>query len=203
MNIIRTAVVTAAAVGMTIVSLGSATAAAPAASAAPKFLSASQLPAASPAWVAGAVKQGLPASQSPCTAGSVPKAGTKYRDFRTDLDTGARQTITVAATEAKAKALAAKIRTSITGCLHRLQMADPGLEGEAFYHGKVNVAAGAHIHSLDTNSPEVGTVDINLFAIGRDGKAVTVVQWGQMGSLDAAPLAGFKKTAGVAVGKLY
>ncbi|MDJ0464389.1 hypothetical protein [Streptomyces sp. H27-C3] len=33
--------------------------------------------------------------------------------------------------------------------------------------------------------------------------AAKVVEWGQMGSLDAAPLVGFRKTAGVAVAKLH
>lgn len=200
MNYIRTAAVTAAAVGLTIASFTSATAAAPVA---PKFLSASQLPASISPWHADPVKQGLPGSGSVCTAGIAPRASSKYRDFRTELDTGARQTTTVVSSEAKARALAAKLRTSIEGCLERLKEENPGLEGEAFYHGKVNVEEGAHIYSIDTSHPEVGSTDIGLYSVGRDGRTVTVLEWGQMGELDGAPLEGFKKTARVSVAKLY
>ncbi|NUK06363.1 hypothetical protein HRW14_07190 [Streptomyces lunaelactis] len=200
MNKIRTAVVTAAAVGMTIASLSSATAAAPVA---PKFLSASQLPASISPWHADPVKQGLPDSGSPCTAGIAPKASTAYRDFRTELDTSARQTTTVAPSTAKAKALASRLRASIEGCLNRLKDTHPGLEGEAFYHGRINVEEGAHVYSIDTADPDVGSTDIGLYSVGRDGRTVTVIEWGQLGDLDGAPLKGFKKTTGVAVAKLY
>ncbi|MEV6398971.1 hypothetical protein AB0M39_30030 [Streptomyces sp. NPDC051907] len=200
MTRIRIAAVTAAAAAMTLVPLTSATAAV---TAAPKFLSASQLPASSTPWHADPVKQGLPEFGSVCTQNVTPAAGTRHRDFRTELDTGARQTITVAPTEAKAKQLAAKLRASIETCLDRLKEADPGLEGEAFYHGRVNVEEGAHVYSIDTQHPEVGSTDIGLYSIGRDGRAVTVIEWGQLGELDGAPLEGFKKTTRVAVAKLY
>ncbi|NEE26826.1 hypothetical protein G3M53_15300, partial [Streptomyces sp. SID7982] len=76
-------------------------AAAPApAPAQPKFLSASQLPASHTPWTAGPVRKGVPAEGSVCTTGIAPAAGTRHRDFRTELDTNARQTITVAPTTA-------------------------------------------------------------------------------------------------------
>ncbi|MGW6455239.1 hypothetical protein ACWF94_04815 [Streptomyces sp. NPDC055078] len=196
MNLFRAAAVTAAAVGMTVSSLSAASAAP-----APAFLSARQLPASLTPWVADPVKPG-PADDF-CTNKSVPRAGTKHRTFRTELDTGARQTITVAATEAKAKALVTKVRASVESCLDRLKRQHPGLDGEALYYGRINVEEGAHVYSIDTAHPQAGTSDVALYSVGRDGRAVTVIGWGQLGDLDGAPLDDFKKTTRTAVAKLY
>lgn len=198
MNKIRTVVVTAAAVGMTIASHASATAA----PSVPGFLSPSQMPVSTSPWTADPVQRGLPDFGSMCTAGIAPTSRTFYRDFRTELDTGARQTTTVASSTAKAKELAAELRASLETCLDRLKEQEPGLEGEALYHGTINVEEGAHVYSIDTSYPEVGSTDIALYAVGRDGRTVTVVEWGQLGELADAPLEGFKKTTGIAVAKL-
>ncbi|MFI1248873.1 hypothetical protein ACH4TY_19590 [Streptomyces anulatus] len=205
MRTLRTALLTAAAAGLAVTTLAQVpAAAAPApAPAPPKFLSAGQLPASLTPWTAGPVRQGVPSEGSVCTAGIAPAAGTRHRDFRTELDTGARQTITVAATTARAKALAAELRSALETCLDRLKEQDPGLEGEAFYQGRVDIEEGAHVYSIDTSYPEVGSTDIGLYSVGRDGRAVTVVEWGQLGELDGAPLEGFKKTTRTAVAKLY
>lgn len=200
MKHIRTAAVTTAAVAMTVASLTTTTAvAAPA----PAFLSAAELPASTTPWSADPVRPGLPEYGSVCTAGTTPQAKTRYRDFRTELDTNARQTTTVAPTVAKAKALAAQLRHSVETCLDRLKAEYPGLEGEAFHHGRIDVEEGAHVYSIDTSYPEVGTTDIALYSVGRDGRTVTVVEWGQLGDLDGAPLAGFRTTTRTAVAKLY
>jgi hypothetical protein len=196
-NIFRAAALTTAAVGMTLASMIAATAA----PVAPAFLSASQLPAASTPWHADAVRPGV--ADDFCTEGVAPEANSRHREFRTDLDTTARQTITVAACEKKAKALAAKLRTAIEGCLDRLKEQNPTLEGEAFYHGRINVEEGADLYSIDTSDSEIGSTDIALYSVGRDGKAVTVIAWGQLGELDGAPLNGFRTTTRTAVAKLY
>ncbi|MFB8145081.1 hypothetical protein [Streptomyces parvus] len=205
MRNLRTALLTVMATGLAVTALAQVpAAAAPApAPAQPKFLSAGQLPASHTPWTAGPVRKGVPAEGSVCTSGIAPAAGTRHRDFRTELDTNARQTITVAATTAQAKKLAADLRSALETCLDRLKEQDPGLEGEAFYHGRVNIEEGAHVYSIDTSYPEVGSTDIGLFSVGRDGRAVTVVEWGQMGELDGAPLEGFRKTTRTAVAKLY
>lgn len=202
MKQIRSVAVVAAVLAVTGASLTAATVTASAAPA-PAFLSAAQLPASITPWYADPVRQGLPDSGSVCTEDIAPRSSTRYRDFRTELDTGARQTTTVMPTAAKAKALAAELRSSIATCLDRLKEQNPGLEGEAFYHGYVDVEEGAHVYSIDTSYPEVGSTDIALYSVGRDGRAVTVVEWGQMGDLDGAPLTGFKETTGTAVAKLY
>ncbi|WP_424570269.1 hypothetical protein [Streptomyces sp. CH-036] len=205
MRNLRTALVTVMATGLAVTALAQVpAAAAPAAAPAqPKFLSASQLPASHTPWTAGPIRKGVPAEGSVCTTGIAPAAGTRHRDFRTELDTNARQTITVAPTTAKAKALAAELRGALETCLDRLKEQDPGLEGEAFHQGRINVEEGAHVYSIDTSYPEVGSTDIGLYSVGRDGRTVTVVEWGQMGELDGAPLEGFKKTTRTAVAKLH
>ncbi|MFI7325172.1 hypothetical protein ACIBQ3_10930 [Streptomyces rubiginosohelvolus] len=205
MRNLRTALLTVMATGLAVTALAQVpAAAAPApAPAQPKFLSASQLPASHTPWTAGPIRKGVPADGSVCTTGIAPAAGTRHRDFRTELDTNARQTITVAPTTAKAKALAAELRSALETCLDRLKEQDPGLEGEAFYQGRINVEEGAHVYSIDTSYPEVGSSDIGLYSVGRDGRTVTVVEWGQMGELDGAPLEGFKKTTRTAVAKLH
>ncbi|MEV8001079.1 hypothetical protein AB0P10_00170 [Streptomyces parvus] len=205
MRNLRTALVTVMATGLAVTALAQVpAAAAPApAPARPKFLSAGQLPASHTPWTAGPVRKGVPAEGSVCTSGIAPAAGTRHRDFHTELDTNARQTITVAPTTAKAKKLAADLRSALETCLDRLKEQDPGLEGEALYQGRINIEEGAHVYSIDTSYPEVGSTDIGLFSVGRDGRAVTVVEWGQLGELDGAPLEGFKKTTRTAVAKLY
>ncbi|MEU6629571.1 hypothetical protein ABZ905_14965 [Streptomyces parvus] len=205
MRNLRTALVTVMATGLAVTALAQVpAAAAPApAPAQPKFLSAGQLPASHTPWTAGPVRTGVPAEGSVCTSGIAPATGTRHRDFRTELDTNARQTITVAATTAQAKKLAADLRNALETCLDRLKEQDPGLEGEALYQGRITIEEGAHVYSIDTSYPEVGSTDIGLFSVGRDGRAVTVVEWGQLGELDGAPLEGFKKTTRTAVAKLY
>jgi hypothetical protein len=197
MRISRAAALTTAAVGMTIVSIAGAVAA----PAAPAFLSASQLPAASTPWHAEPVQKGAPADF--CTEGVAPTSNSRYREYQTELDTGAWQTITVAGSESRAKALTAKLRTSVESCFDRLQEQYPSLMGEAFHHGRINVEEGANVYSIDTSDPEIGSSDVALYSIGRDGRAVTVVRWGQLGDLEQASVDGFRKTTRTAVAKLY
>ena len=46
-------------------------------------------------------------------------------------------------------------------------------------------------------------MDIRLLSVGRDGRTVTVVDWGQMGGFKDAPVKAFKKTTTTAVNKLH
>ncbi|MFV0128701.1 hypothetical protein ACLGI4_13445 [Streptomyces sp. HMX112] len=62
---------------------------------------------------------------------------------------------------------------------------------------------GAGVYSLDTEDREVGSTDIALFSVGRDGRTVTYVQWGRLGDLRDAPLKDFRTTTRTAVNKLY
>ncbi|MFE0704437.1 hypothetical protein [Streptomyces sp. NPDC058872] len=169
----------------------------------PAFLAPSQMPPSSTPWTADPVAQGLPEYGPFCAPGVVPARGTRHRTFRTELDTGGLQVTTVAATEAQAVRLAGALRRALADCAERLEREDPGTEAVGRYHGKVAVEEGAHVYSLDTANPEVGSTDVHLFSVGRDGRTVTYVEWGQMGDFEQAPLKAFRKTTATAVNKLW
>lgn len=196
MKTLRSAAVTTAAVGLTFTSLSWASAAP-----GPAFLAASQLPPSLTAWTAGPVTAGLP--DDFCTGNTAPKSASKYRLFHTELDTNARQTITVAASEAKAKQLVTNLRNRIETCFDRLRADNPNLDGEAFYWGALPVEEGAHVYSIDTFDPVGGANDVSLYSVGRDGRTVTVVAWGQLGDASDAAVKAFQKTTTTAVNKLY
>lgn len=84
-----------------------------------------------------------------------------------------------------------------------LERQNPGLHAVSASHGKLAVEEGAWVYSLDTADPEIGNTDIHLFAVGRDGRTVTFVRWGQMGDLKDAPLTAFRTTTKTAVNKLW
>ncbi|MFJ8361853.1 hypothetical protein [Streptomyces sp. NPDC093984] len=48
-----------------------------------------------------------------------------------------------------------------------------------------------------------GASDIRLLSVGRDGRTVTVVDWGQLGDFGDAPVKAFRKTTVTAVNKLH
>ncbi|GGR21733.1 hypothetical protein [Streptomyces roseolus] len=200
MTKLRTALAaTAAALGL------AALAAAPAQAAAqPAFLAASQMPKSSTPWTATQIFNGVPENGGAlCAEYKIPAQNTRYREFTTELDTNGVQITTVARTEADAVKLVDTLRTSIAGCGTRLEQQNPGLEAVSASHGKLAVEEGAWVYSLDTAEPQIGTTDIHLFSVGRDGRTVTFVRWGQMGDLADAPLTGFRTTTKTAVNKLY
>ncbi|MFI1830389.1 hypothetical protein ACH41E_28710 [Streptomyces sp. NPDC020412] len=196
MKLLRTAAMTTAALGLTLTSLSWATAAP-----APKFLAAAELPPALTPWTAGPVAPGLPADF--CTGATAPRASSKHRLYSTELDANARQTVTVAASEAKAKVLVIRLRAAVESCFDRMKQENPNVDGEALYHGKLPVEEGAHVYSIDSFDPVGGSNDVALYSVGRDGRTVTVVAWGQLGDLEDAALNGFQQTARTSVTKLY
>ena len=104
--------------------------------------------------------------------------------------------------EAKAKALATRLNKEIRSCAKRIEQSDPEIEAEYKDYGTLSVEEGAHVHGLHTET-NYGAIDISLLSVGRDGRTVTVVDWGQMGDFSDAPVAAFKKTTTTAVKKLY
>ncbi|MFD7322833.1 hypothetical protein ACFV9D_17365 [Streptomyces sp. NPDC059875] len=169
----------------------------------PAFLSAAQMPPSATPWTADPVTAGLPETGMFCSPGVLPVEGTSHRTFRTELDTGAVQVTTVAATEAKAAGLVDALRKALAGCGERLEREYPGIDASSLYQGRLAVEEGAYVYSLDTENREIGTTDIHLFSVGRDGRTVTYVQWGQMGDLEDAPVQDFKATTRTAVNKLW
>ncbi|MGW7280298.1 hypothetical protein ACWGIV_18710 [Streptomyces sp. NPDC054844] len=172
--------------------------------AAPKFLSASQLPPhPASSWTAGPVTDGFPEELGFCVSTEgVPAYDYRYREFRTDLDTSAVQLTVVTGTAAQAKALAKHYDDLIRTCADRIEESSPDVEAEGRDYGKLPVEEGARVRGLHTET-SWGAADIALLSVGRDGRTVTVVEWGQMGDFGNAPVAAFKKTTSTAVDKLY
>jgi hypothetical protein len=169
----------------------------------PKFLSASQLPPhPTSSWTAGKVTDGVPDELRFCIEETLPGYDSRYRAFRTDLETNAQQLTFVVGSSAKAKALATRLNKDIRACATRIEQSDPETEAALKDYGKLPVEEGAHAYGLHTET-SWGATDINLYSVGRDGRAVTLVRWGQMGDFSDAPVKAFKKTTTTAVIKLY
>ncbi|CAL9623867.1 hypothetical protein SUDANB176_05908 [Streptomyces sp. enrichment culture] len=170
---------------------------------APKFLAASELPPhPSSDWTAGPVTDGFPVELAHCLGEGVPAYDYRHRVFHTDLDTGAVQATVVTGSAAKGKALAALLNKEIRSCADRIEQSDPETEAEGRFYGSLPVEEGAQVHGLHTTT-SWGATDVHLLSVGRDGRTVTVVGWGQMGDFGDAPVAAFRKTTTKAVDKLY
>ncbi len=201
MNKLRTALATAAAAALGLAALATAPAQA---AAQPAFLAASQMPPSSAPWTATQVFTGVPENGGVlCAPYKIPAQNTRYREFSTELDTNGVQVTTVARTEADAVKLVDTLRGALAGCGPLLEQQNPGLQAVSASHGKLAVEEGAWVYSLDTADPQIGISDIHLFSVGRDGRTVTLVRWGQMGDLEDAPLTAFRTTTKTAVNKLH
>ncbi|MEU8859205.1 MULTISPECIES: hypothetical protein [Streptomyces] len=201
MNKLRTALATAAAAALGLAALATAPAQA---AAQPAFLTASQMPPSSTPWTATQVFTGVPENGGVlCAPYRIPAQNTRYREFSTELDTNGVQVTTVAPTETDAVKLVDTLRGALAGCGPLLEQQNPGLQAISTSHGKLAVEEGAWLYSLDTADPQIGISDIHLFSVGRDGRTVTLVRWGQMGDLEDAPLTAFRTTTKTAVNKLH
>ncbi|MFF8797743.1 hypothetical protein [Streptomyces globisporus] len=199
MNKLRTALASAAALG-----LGALVTAPVQAAAQPAFLGAAQMPASSTPWTATQVFTGVPENGGVlCAPYKIPAQNTRYREFSTEFDTNGVQVTTVARTESDAVKLVDSLRGALVGCGSLLEQQNPGLQAVSASHGKLAVEEGAWVYSLDTADPQIGISDIHLFSVGRDGRTVTLVRWGQMGDLEDAPLTAFRTTTKTAVNKLH
>ncbi|MFI6661665.1 hypothetical protein ACIBL8_39800 [Streptomyces sp. NPDC050523] len=186
--------------------LGTALAApANAATTTPGFLAARDLPPhPSSSWTADKVAVGVPEDTEwdTCLLALPGHEWAWHRDFRTDLDTNARQITVVLPDVRSAKYLIAALDRDITSCPERIEGADPETEATVKDYGKLAVEEGAHVYGLHTET-SWGASDVRLLSAGRDGRAVTVVNWGQMGGFEGAPVKAFKKTTVTAVNKLH
>ncbi|MGQ4400500.1 hypothetical protein ACN6K4_007769 [Streptomyces hayashii] len=171
----------------------------------PGFLSAADLPPhPSSTWTAGKVTAGAsPDVEMDRCLGMALGDGSNswYRDFRTDLDTSARQVSVQSPSVSAAKGRYARINQDIKSCAGRIEQADPEVEATLRDYGQLDVEEGAHVYGLHTET-SWGATDIRLLSVGRDGTRVTVVDWGQMGGFGDAPIKAFKKTTVTAVAKL-
>ncbi|WP_405867973.1 MULTISPECIES: hypothetical protein [unclassified Streptomyces] len=186
----------------------SAALAGPAAAApkAPGFLSAGDLPPhPTSSWTAGKVTAGVPeeVEQDRCLGMALGGGQDSwYRDFRTDLDAGARQVGVELNSVSAAKGRFARLNQDIRSCAARIEKADPETEATLKDYGTLPVEEGAHVYGLHTET-SWGATDIRLLSVGRDGRTVTVVDWGRMGGFKDAPVKAFRKTTTTAVNKLH
>lgn len=173
------------------------------AAASPKFLSARQLPPhPSSPWYAGKVTSGVPDPVPFCYGQALPGATSQYREFWTEFDTNATQVTVVERNVTRAKALAASLDKAVRTCAARTEQEDPDVTAKWKNYGSLPVEEGANVYGVHT-AHAWGSSDIHLFSVGRDGRTVTVVHWGQMGNFQHAQVADFKKTTRTAVKKLY
>ncbi|MGI5429241.1 hypothetical protein [Streptomyces sp. CA-179760] len=199
---IRTTVAALAAVaGVAAVAVPAAAATTPA-SGTPRFLEPAELPPhpTSP-WYAGPVTAGQPDPLPICVGDALPST-TTHREYWTEYDTSAQQITVVERSEQRAKDFAALLRKDLAGCAKKLMQQDPDITATQKSYGRLNVEEGADVYGLHTASAW-GSSDIGLFAVGRDGRTVTVVRWSQMGNFQHAQVADFKRTTVTAVNKLY
>ncbi|GHK05627.1 hypothetical protein SY2F82_74240 [Streptomyces sp. Y2F8-2] len=178
-----------------------------AAAKAPGFLTTADLPPhPSSAWTAGEVTSGVPEAveQDRCLSMALGGGGsdTWYREFRTDHDTSARQVSVQLSTTAAAKGRFSRLNKDITSCAARIEKADPETEATLKDYGTLPVEEGAHVYGLHTVTLQ-GASDIRLLSVGRDGRTVTVVDWGQLGGFGDAPVKAFEQTTVTAVNKLH
>ncbi|MGV9253873.1 hypothetical protein [Streptomyces sp. NPDC003697] len=198
------AALAAAAVGLTAVpaAAGTTTGSRSGAAGTPRFLEPRDLPPhpASP-WYGGPVTAGQPDPLPVCVGEALPSIAS-HRRYWTEFDTGALQVTVVERSVQRAKAFAALLRKDLAGCARKLTRQDPGITAAEKYYGRIHVEEGADVYGLHTASAW-GSSDINLFSVGRDGRTVTFVEWGQMGDFRHAQVGDFKATTVRAVGKLY
>ncbi|MGI5253678.1 hypothetical protein [Actinacidiphila glaucinigra] len=187
-----------------LLAAGSAEAGATAApTAAPRFLAPKELPPyPNSPWYADRVKSGLPEGGTACTLRGLPRKGVSHRSFWTELDTNAQQVTFTTKNSKAARDLAAELRKSVRSCAARFLAQNPGSQADWKDFGGLAVEEGAHVYGVHVAPPE-SEHNVRLYGIGRDGRTVTVVEWGQMGTLDQIPLKAFKKTTRTAVNKLY
>ncbi|MBU6534750.1 hypothetical protein ACFUIW_31685 [Streptomyces sp. NPDC057245] len=196
------AAVTALAAGAAVaVTTGPAAAAAPR-SGPPAFLDPAELPPhASSDWYAGPVTAGQPDPLPLCVGEALPSL-TSHRRYWTEMDAGALQVTVVERSTPRARELAALLRADLADCARRIAEQHPDVTATQKDYGSLDVEEGAHVYGVHTVA-EWGASDINLLSVGRDDRAVTVVQWGQMGTFEHAQVADFRRTTVTAVDKLY
>ncbi|GAA4973252.1 hypothetical protein [Streptomyces hyderabadensis] len=170
-------------------------------SAPPAFLEPSELPP-HPAsdWYAGPVTAGQPDPAPMCVGDALPSTSS-HRRYWTEYDTGALQVTVVERSTRRAERFAALLRADLDDCARTVMERNPEVTATQKYYGRLDVEEGAHVYGVHTVT-EWGATDINLFSVGRDGRTVTLVQWGQMGTFEDARVTDFRTTTATAVDKL-
>jgi hypothetical protein len=199
---IRAAVTALAAGAAVAVTAVPASAAATPRSDRPAFLEPSELPPhPTSGWYAGDVTAGQPDPLPMCVGEALPSTAS-HRRYWTEYDTGALQVTVVERGPRQAREFAALLRRNLADCAREVMEEHPDITATQKYYGRLDVEEGAHVYGVHTVA-EWGASDIGLFSVGRDGRTVTFVQWGQMGTFAHAQVADFRDTTVTAVAKLH
>ncbi len=168
----------------------------------PAFLEPAELPPhPSSDWYAGPVTAGQPDPLPMCVGEALPSTAS-HRRYWTEYDTGALQVTVVERSTQRAREFAALLRADLADCARTVMEQYPDITAEQKYYGRLDVEEGAHVYGVHTVA-EWGASDINLFSVGRDGRTVTFVKWGQMGTFAHAQVPDFRATTVTAVEKLH
>ncbi|MFH8974793.1 hypothetical protein [Streptomyces sp. NPDC017890] len=168
----------------------------------PVFLEPAELPPhPASGWYAGPVTAGQPDPLPMCVGDALPSTAS-YRRYWTEYDTGALQVTVVERSTQRAREFAALLREDLADCARTVMEQYPDITATQKYYGRLDVEEGAHVYGVHTVA-EWGASDIGLFSVGRDGRTVTVVQWGQMGTFAHAQVSDFRATTVTAVDKLH
>ncbi|ARQ71501.1 hypothetical protein [Streptomyces marincola] len=165
------------------------------------FLTGDELPEHPSGWWAFGVEAGLPENPVSCFEDELPAEGASHQRYRTDLDTEALQVVVEAEDEASAAALADALEEAAAACAADWLRENPGSTAAWDDYGTVEGADGGHVFGVYVAPPQAG-MSVSLFGVGRDGTRVTLVDWGQMGTLQDAPVEEFAGTLGSALGRL-
>lgn len=171
------------------------------ADATPTFLATSDLRVSAEAktWTEQpGTQSGVPDPEYTCIKGLLPVVSTMYKSWSGDMTAEARQFVSVAQDADVAQALVKSLNSAIANC-------SDNVEDAVAYdrHGQYpDVAGGLTVHGVYFE-PQNSEYHLQLFGVGRDGKAVIVTTLGQMGREGEAPVDAFTATAKTAVEKVY
>ncbi|UED83403.1 hypothetical protein [Streptomyces profundus] len=168
------------------------------------FVTPDELPAHEWGWYAGGPGEGRPEVPVFCFGALLPDAydgTTAHQEYWTELDATATQVVVDLGDENEAAGLVEVLHEAGTDCASDWLWQNPGGTASWDEFGELADADYGRIFGVWTAPVEAG-YDVNLFAVIQDGSKVTVVRWGQMGTLSQAPVAEFRETAEAALDRL-
>lgn len=166
----------------------------------PSLLEAAELPPAATDWAAGEVESGTGTARF-CLPQALPQDGSYHRDFRTELETSAHQLVFQAKDEQAAEKLVKQLNTSIANCAADFEQRHPDGKAEYKEYGDIPAGDGGWVHGIGTEVPNAAK-DVHLIGVGWNGDKVTVVGWGEYGTLGDISADDFTTTVETAMGKL-
>jgi hypothetical protein len=155
------------------------------------FVAKSDLPQASTytPWSAQAPKAGLPKPMYTCIRGILPAGKSTSQVFSGDSAAEVREIITVTSGKTEARALVKKLRSAVTHCEDKLHDVT-GVDRIGHWDTADGLTLDA-VYSAPANSE----YNFQLFGIGRDGRAVVVTTFSDLGGKSDAPIKAFTSTA--------